>query len=63
MFVWLRVHCFESSVNKDFQKENDKLIQMEKLKSSNLKYIALGTFISIITLEHYLIDLIKSETF
>ncbi len=37
MNVWLRVQDFESSLNKDFKKENDVLIRMKTLK--NIKYL------------------------
>jgi hypothetical protein len=49
MFVWLRVQCFESSVNKDFQKGTDALIQRKAIKvvqSPNLKWSALETLTS-----------------
>jgi hypothetical protein len=36
MFVWLRVQGFESSVYKDFLKENDVLILTKKLKFIHL---------------------------
>ena len=41
MFVWLREQGFESSVNKEFQKENEVFIQVKKL---NIIHSSKSTF-------------------